>query len=100
MPGNAASGMTGDISQLLLGICAGALLAMAAAMLRAPRQTARWTGFAFFLGSALFAIKLWNDETMVLSPELSFLAMSTATGRSCSWPPGLCWFAGSPLHCS
>lgn len=73
MPGNAASGMTGDISQLLLGICAGTLLAMAAAMLRAPRETARWTGFAFFLGSALFAIKLWNDETMVLSPELSTL---------------------------
>ena len=47
MPGNAASGMTGDISQLLLGICAGALLAMAAAMLRAPRPTARWTGCAF-----------------------------------------------------
>jgi AraC-like DNA-binding protein len=78
MPGNAASGMTGDISQLLLGICAGALLAMAAAMLRAPRQTARWTGFAFFLGSALFAIKLWNDETMVLSPELSTLVGVTA----------------------
>jgi len=73
MPGNAASGMTGDIYQLLLGICAGALLAMAAAMLRAPRPTARWTGFAFFVCSALFAIKLWNDQTMVLAPELGTL---------------------------
>ena len=75
MPGNAASGMTGDISQLLLGICAGALLAMAAAMLRAPRPTARWTGFAFFVCSALFAIKLWNDQTMVLAPELALALM-------------------------
>jgi len=78
MPGHAASGMTGDISQLLLGICAGALLAMAAAMLRAPRQTARWTGFAFFLCSALFAIKLWNDQTLVLAPELRTLVGVTA----------------------
>lgn len=78
MPGNAMSGMTGDISQLLLGICAGALLAMAAAMLRAPRQTARWTGLAFFLCSALFAIKLWNDQTMVLAPELGTLVGVTA----------------------
>ena len=36
---------TGEFSQLLLGLCAGGLLAMAAAMLRAPRLTARWTGF-------------------------------------------------------
>ena len=47
------------------------VLAMAAAMLRAPRQTARWTGLAFFLCSALFAIKLWNDQTMVLAPAIS-----------------------------
>ncbi len=46
MPGNAASGMTGDISQLLLGICAGALLAMAAAMLRAPRPRRLTAGLA------------------------------------------------------
>jgi AraC-like DNA-binding protein len=73
MPGNAASGMTGDISQLLLGICAGALFAMAAAILRVPRATARWTGFAFFFCSALFAITLWNDQTTVLPAELHAL---------------------------
>jgi AraC-like DNA-binding protein len=62
--------MSGDISQLLLGICAGALFAMAAAMLRAARPAPRWTGFAFFLCSAVFAIKLWNDQTQVLGPEV------------------------------
>lgn len=65
----AAQGM-GEFSQLLLGICAGALLAMAAAMLRAPRATARWSGFAFFFCSALFAIKLWNDHTHALPADL------------------------------
>ncbi len=63
--------MTGDISRLLLGISAGILLAMSAAMLRAPRAAARWTGFAFFLCSALFAIKLWNDQVRVIPPELA-----------------------------
>ncbi len=57
-------------SQLLLGLCAGALLAMAAAMLRAPRPAARWSGFAFFLTSAFFAVKLWCDETHALPPEV------------------------------
>lgn len=65
-----ASGTTGQFSQLLLGLCAGALLAMAAAMLRAPRLSARWSGFAFFLSSAFFAVKLWCDETHALPPEI------------------------------
>jgi AraC-like DNA-binding protein len=77
MDGAAAQGM-GEFSQLLLGICAGALLAMAAAMLRAPRAAARWTGFAFFFCSALFAVKLWNDETLVLPGQLRFLIGVTA----------------------
>lgn len=68
----------GEFSQLLLGICAGALLAMSAAMLRAPRATARWTGFAFFFCSALFAVKLWNDATLVLPDQLRFLIGVTA----------------------
>lgn len=55
--------MTGEYSQLLLGLCAGALLAMAAAMLRSPRFSARWSGFLFFLSSAFFAAKLWGDAT-------------------------------------
>jgi AraC-like DNA-binding protein len=73
----AAQGM-GEFSQLLLGICAGALLAMAAAMLRAPRATARWSGFAFFFCSALFAIKLWNDHTYALPTELRVVIGVTA----------------------
>lgn len=53
--------MTGEYTQLLLGLCAGALLAMAAAMLRSPRFSARWSGFLFFFTSAFFAAKLWAD---------------------------------------
>lgn len=80
MTGNAPSGMTGDISQLLLGISAGILLAMAAAMLRAPRPAARWTGFAFFLCSAIFAIKLWNDQVGMIPPELAvFVGIAAMT---------------------
>jgi AraC-like DNA-binding protein len=62
--------MTGEFSQLLLGLCAGSLFAMAAAMLRAPRPVARWSGFAFFFTSAFFAIKLWSDATGAFSIEL------------------------------
>lgn len=65
--------MTGEFSQLLLGVCAGALLAMAAAMLRAPRPAARWSGFAFFFCSAMFALKLWNDITHAMPQELRFV---------------------------
>ncbi len=72
---------TGDFSQLLLGLCAGSLLAMAAAMLRASRPTARWTGFAFFFSSSFFAIKLWCDSTEALPPEarivIGVIAMSS-----------------------
>lgn len=64
---------TGEISQLLLGLCAGSLLAMAGAMLRAPRPTARWTGFAFFFTSTFFAIKLWCDSTHALPAEARFV---------------------------
>ncbi len=64
---------TGEFSELLLGLCAGSLLAMAGAMLRAPRPTARWTGFAFFFTSTFFAIKLWCDSTQALPPEARFV---------------------------
>ncbi|MEZ6029158.1 MAG: helix-turn-helix domain-containing protein [Hyphomonadaceae bacterium] len=84
MTGSLQGEMTGDISQLLLGICGGALLTMAAAMLRAPRPAARWTGFIFFACSALFAVKLWNDETGVLPPELA-LAVGITAMTSVGW---------------
>ena len=64
---------TGEFSQLLLGLCAGGMLAMAAAMLRAPRPTARWTGFALFFTSAFFAVKLWCDQTHALPHEARVL---------------------------
>lgn len=78
--------ITGDFTQLLLGVCAGAMLAMAAAMLRAPRPAARWTGFAFFLTSAFFAVKLWNDGTGALAPELrAFISIVAMTSVGWFW---------------
>ncbi|HEX5007012.1 MAG TPA: AraC family transcriptional regulator [Hyphomonadaceae bacterium] len=71
-------GTTGSFSELLLGLCAGALFAMAAAMLRAPRPAARWTGFAFFLTSAFFAIKLWCDSTQAFPSEIRMVVGVTA----------------------
>jgi AraC-like DNA-binding protein len=60
----------GEFAQLLFGVCAGALLAMAAAMLRAPRPAARWTGFAFFFASSLYAIKQWDASANALPDPL------------------------------
>jgi AraC-like DNA-binding protein len=86
MTGSADGGMTGDFTQLLLGVCAGALFAMAAAMLRAPRPAARWTGLTFFLTSAMFAVKLWNDETGALSPEMRvFVGVTAMTSVGWFW---------------
>lgn len=84
MNGVAAAQGLGEFSQLLLGVCAGALLAMAAAMLRAPRPAARWTGFAFFFCSALFAIKLWNDQVLAMPPELA-VAVGVTAMTSVGW---------------
>ena len=76
-----SGGTAGTFSELLLGLCAGALFAMAAAMLRAPRPAARWTGFAFFFSSAVFAIKLWCDSTEAFPFEIrvviSLIAMTS-----------------------
>jgi AraC-like DNA-binding protein len=68
MNGATAAQGLGEFSQLLLGVCAGALPAMAA----------RWTGFAFFFCSALFAIKLWNDQVRAMPPEVATLVGVTA----------------------
>ena len=77
---------TGSFSELLLGLCAGALFAMAAAMLRAPRPAARWTGFAFFLTSGFFAIKLWCDSTHAFPPEVrSVIGVTAMTSVGWFW---------------
>ena len=66
-------GPTGYFTQLLLGLCVGGLLTMAAAMLRAPRRTVRWSGFFFFATSAVFALKLWCDQTQALPHEVRMI---------------------------
>ena len=71
-------GTEGEISRLLLGVCVGALLAMAISMLRAARPTVRWAGFAFFFTSTFFAIKLWCDQTGVLAPEVQLIVGAVA----------------------
>lgn len=78
------SPMTGDYAQLLLGLCAGAMLAMAGAMLRSPRPTVRWSGFLFFASSAAFATKLWADATGALPFELSCIIRTLAM-TSAGW---------------
>jgi AraC-like DNA-binding protein len=47
----------------LLLVAAGAMLATAAGIWRAQQPAVRWTGVAFDLSGAGYAIKLWNDET-------------------------------------
>jgi AraC-like DNA-binding protein len=79
-----SGGTEGTFSELLLGLCAGALFAMAAAMLRAPRPAARWTGFAFFFSSAFFAIKLWCDSTLALPIEIR-VVISVIAMTSVGW---------------
>ena len=64
---------TGDFAQLLLGLSMGALLTMAVAMLRAPRRTVRWSGFLFFSTSAVFALKLWCDQTHALPVDVRII---------------------------
>lgn len=64
---------TGDFAQLLLGLSMGALLTMAVAMLRAPRRTVRWSGFLFFSTSAVFALKLWCDQTHALPMDVRMI---------------------------
>lgn len=46
----------------LFGITAGAMLAIAVALRRAPTSLLRWSGIAFNLAVAAYALKLWNDE--------------------------------------
>ncbi len=87
-------GTTGDFAQLLLGLCAGSMLAMAAAMLRAPRPAARWSGFAFFLTAAFFALKLWCDETQTVLPELrSIVSVIAITSVGWFWLMVMALFA-------
>jgi AraC-like DNA-binding protein len=76
--------MTGEYTQLLLGLCAGALLAMAAAMLRSPRFSARWSGFLFFFTSAFFAAKLWADATGAFPFEVRCV-INTVAMSSVGW---------------
>lgn len=59
---------------------AGVMLAMAAGMLRTDRPTVRWTGVAFMLSVAAYAMKLWNDEVHVLPDALLFLRIVLGAG--------------------
>ncbi|HVY87620.1 MAG TPA: AraC family transcriptional regulator [Hyphomonadaceae bacterium] len=72
--------VTHPVMQALLMAAAGAMLAMAVAMLRTERPVARWTGFIFDIAVAAYAIKLWNDDAQLLGPILSFLLLATAIG--------------------
>ncbi|MDP3737295.1 MAG: helix-turn-helix domain-containing protein [Hyphomonadaceae bacterium] len=64
----------------LLMAAAGAMIAMSAAMWRAPRPLVRWTGVVFDLAVAAYALKLWNDETHILPAPLAFVITMLAAG--------------------
>jgi AraC-like DNA-binding protein len=59
---------------------AGVMLATAAGMLRTDRATVRWTGVAFMLSVAAYALKLWNDELNVLPDAMVFLRVLIGAG--------------------
>lgn len=61
------------VLQLLLGVFAGAMLAIAAAMLRAPKAVARWVGVMFNVTSAAYAFKLWDNTAHLLPPPAALL---------------------------
>jgi len=76
--------MNGDPLRLtmmaLLMVAAGSMVAMAGAMLRAPRPMVRWVGFIFSLAVASYAVKLWNDQVHVLPPAILFARLAFAVG--------------------
>jgi AraC-like DNA-binding protein len=59
---------------------AGGMIATAAGMLRTERATVRWTGVAFMLSVAAYALKLWNDELNILPDTLVFLRALIGAG--------------------
>jgi len=59
---------------------AGVMLATAAGMLRTERPTVRWTGVAFMLSVAAYALKLWNDELDVLPDALVLMRVVIGAG--------------------
>ena len=59
---------------------AGVMLATAAGMLRTERATVRWTGVAFMLSVAAYALKLWNDELNILPDAMVFLRVLIGAG--------------------
>jgi AraC-like DNA-binding protein len=63
---------------------AGVMLATAAGMLRTERPTVRWTGVAFMLSVAAYALKLWNDELHVL-PDALVLMRVVIGGGAVGW---------------
>ena len=69
------------VMMALLMATAGCMLAMAAGMGRASRPLVSWTGITFDLAAAAYAIKLWNNQALVLPIWLSapVIALSAST---------------------
>jgi AraC-like DNA-binding protein len=59
---------------------AGVMLATAAGMLRTERSMVRWTGVAFMLSVAAYALRLWNEELNILPDALIFLLAVIGAG--------------------
>jgi AraC-like DNA-binding protein len=79
--------MNSDSMHMLLALpvaTAGVMLATAAGMLRTERATVRWTGVAFMLSVAAYALKLWNDELHVL-PDALVLVREVIGAGAVGW---------------
>jgi AraC-like DNA-binding protein len=62
----------------------GVMLAMAAGMLRTQRPSVRWTGVAFMLSVAAYALKLWDDEVHAL-PDALLVARTVVGAGAVGW---------------
>jgi AraC-like DNA-binding protein len=72
------------IELILLAVAAGAMGAMATAMVRAERPIARWTGLAFSLGVVAFAFKLMNDALQGF-PMWALVPVCTLAASTVGW---------------
>jgi AraC-like DNA-binding protein len=89
-----------DVLEILLrGLAAGALLATAAGMAGGPPpRTARWTGVAFCLSSAAFAVHSGGAESRALGPAIWLASLLSAAGTGYFWLFAVTLFGDRRFH--
>lgn len=75
-----------DLELLLRGVATGAAIATAAGLSRgAPTAPARWTGVAFCLSVAAFAVHSGGADSRALGPALPLASLLSAAGTGYFW---------------